>query len=78
MAELTHGKLMAAYQNGRMDFHAGAPCDPKVPKAFVSGLSSLQASLVKQAWADGWLDAFVNGGRAQDAPGGMPHKGGHI
>jgi len=47
-------KLKAAYEHGRMDFLAGADCDPKIPSGFCSGLSELQIKIVKQSWVEGW------------------------
>ena len=47
-------KLNAAYQHGRMDFKAGAPCKPKTPLVVYGGLSELQRNLVMQLWVDGW------------------------
>ena len=49
------GKLNAAYQHGRMDFRAGAPCDPIMPLVVYDGLSELQRNLVMQCWVDGWF-----------------------
>ena len=65
-------KMIAAHQHGRMDFHTGAPCEPRIPPDFITGLSSIQQNFIMQAWVDGWLEAFVNESRTKNLPGGMP------
>jgi hypothetical protein len=56
MSNTLGNKIKAAYENGRLDFLAGAPCDPNTPLVVYDNLSSVQQAVIKQAWADGWSD----------------------
>jgi hypothetical protein len=49
-------KLKTAYEHGRLDFLAGAPCNPDTPLIVYDNLSSVQQAVIKQAWVDGWID----------------------
>jgi len=61
-------KLKAAYQHGRMDFLAGAPCDPKTPLAVYSHLGEGDKKLIAESWMDGWHnESFM-----QSLPEGSP------
>jgi len=61
-------KLKAAYEHGRMDFRAGAPCNPETPKAIYSGLSELLRNIIVQSWVDGWHNESLT----QALPDGSP------
>jgi len=61
-------KLKAAYEHGRMDFWAGAACDPKIPHGFCSGLSEGQKKLLAVSWVDGWHNESL----MQSLPDGSP------
>ena len=52
----TENKKRAAYEHGRMDFHAGAVCDPRVPASFIEGLTAFDKNAVIQSWIEGWHD----------------------
>ena len=62
-------KINAAYQHGRMDFLAGAPCNPQVPPGFCIGLSEEQNKQIAESWADGWHNESLMLG---DLPDGLP------
>ena len=62
-------KLKAAYENGRMDFIAGAPCDAKTVMEIYSELEPRHLSLVVMAWTDGWIDQ-MNDNLTQALPEG--------
>jgi len=67
-------KEIAAFKHGKMDFHAGASLNPKkqIPPSFCEKLTPVQKKRIEQAWANGWLDAFVNDDWWQSLPEGFP------
>ena len=67
-------KKNAAYIHGGMDFHAGAPLNPRsqIPPSFCSNLGAEQRKQIEQEWARGWLDAFTKDDWLQSLPDGVP------
>jgi hypothetical protein len=61
-------KAKTAYQNGRLDYLAGAPCDPKTPLIVYSDLTEEQQIYVMESWVNGWVDESLT----QSLPDGMP------
>jgi hypothetical protein len=61
-------KCNAAYQHGRMDFRAGAPCDPKTPLTVYSNLSEEDKKLIAESWLNGWHNESL----MQSLPEGLP------
>jgi hypothetical protein len=53
------GRAKAAYKNGRLDYWAGAPLDPTTPLRVYTDLSAAQQAVIKQAWVQGWTDAYL-------------------
>jgi hypothetical protein len=58
----------AAYENGRMDFLAGGPCDPTIPLKVYDNLTPEQQTIIMQFWLDGWDGESL----MQSLPDGMP------
>ena len=58
----------AAYQHGRLDFLAGAPCDPMIPLKVYRNLNKEQQVYIMEAWVNGW----DNENLMQSLPEGMP------
>jgi len=63
-------KAKAAYEHERMDYLAGAPCDPNIPLRVYSGLGGEQQAYIMESWANGWTDESL----MQSLPDGMPAK----
>lgn len=61
-------KTSAAYEHGRMDFRAGAPCDPKTPLKIYRDLNDDQKILIMESWMNGWTDESL----MQSFPDGFP------
>jgi cephalosporin hydroxylase len=61
-------KAKAAYEHGRMDFLAGAPCDPKTPLGVYRDLNEDQRIYVMESWMNGWTDESM----MQSLPEGLP------
>jgi hypothetical protein len=68
IARTLENKAKAAYEHGRMDFLAGAPCDPITPLRVYRDLDEEQQAVIKQAYADGWMNECL----MQALPDGMP------
>jgi len=49
-------KAQAAYEHGRLDFLAGAPCDPLTPLQVYHDLSEDQKIDIMEAWVNGWTN----------------------
>jgi hypothetical protein len=65
-------KARVAYENGRMDFLAGASCDPETPLRIYDDLTPEQQAVIKQAWVLGWEDAKSTESLMDALPDGMP------
>jgi len=61
-------KAKAAYQHGRMDYLAGAPCDPNTPVIVYNDLSKEEQIYVMESWMNGWNDESL----MQSLSDGMP------
>ena len=49
-------KIKAAYQHGRMDFLAGAPCKAETPLFVYDNLDEKQKIQISLSWIGGWKD----------------------
>lgn len=58
----------AAYENGRMDFLAGSPCDPSIPLKVYDDIVPEQQIVIMESWMNGWNDESL----MQSLPDGMP------
>jgi hypothetical protein len=47
-------KAKAAYQHGRLDYLAGASCDPQTPLRVYSDLSKEEQAIIMNSWTNGW------------------------
>ena len=71
MTERTlESKVAAAYHHGRMDFRAGAPCNPETPLFVYRDLNEKQKIQVMGSWVSGWKDQ-MNESLLQALPDGM-------
>jgi len=61
-------KVKAAYEHGKMDFHAGYPFDPNTPLVVYGNLGEPEKEAVMRSWTDGWQNECV----MQSLPDGMP------
>ena len=68
MATSFESKLKAAYEHGRMDFLAGASCDPKTPLAVYDNLGAPHKKLIAESWLNGWHNESL----MQSLPDGSP------
>ena len=50
-------KTKAAYEHGKMDYHAGAVFDPDTPLIVYNNLSSVDQSYIKEAYSNGFHEA---------------------
>jgi len=64
-------KIIAAYQHGRLDFLAGAPCNAETPLFVYRDLTEKQKIKVSLAWIGGWNDQ-MNESLMQALPDGSP------
>jgi len=61
-------KAKAAYQHGKMDFWADAPCDPRIPLKVYDDLNEEEQAVIMKAWEDGWMNERL----MQSLPDGTP------
>lgn len=56
MIRTLENKVKAAYQHGRMDYLAGAPCNAETPLVVYRDLNEKQKIQVSLAYIGGWKD----------------------
>jgi len=54
-------KAKAAYEHGRWDCRAGAPCNPRTPLTVYSDLPPGEQRVIIEAWTDGWRYEYLYG-----------------
>jgi hypothetical protein len=65
-------KVKVAYENGWLDYLAGASCDPETPLVVYDDLDPEEQKVISKAWEEGWYEAKKTESLIEALPDGMP------